>query len=211
MKTKSTEPKPGSQPAETRQRSLLPKKVADICAKLGMDLADSPLLREGMTPEQFLDRLIEKERYIDALTFMSCALPRREAVWWACVCTRQCAGEDAPAEDAGALDAAVRWVREPNDENRRATMSAAEATEFATPGGLTALGAFFSGGSMAPPDLPPAPPEEHLTARFVSQAVTLAAVMKEPEKAQAKYRRFLETGLDVAHRQLHWDQKPVPS
>lgn len=200
---------PSSAPASpSRKRALLPKKATDICATLGVNVDASPLLREGMTPEQFLAALLEQAEYVEAVTFMSCALPKREAIWWACLCARRSAEADLSGADKSALNAAVRWIKEPNDEHRRAAMTAAEATGYASPAGLAALGAFFSGGSMSPPDLPPAEPEEHLTARSVCGAVMLAAVMREPEKAPENYRRFLDAGIDVAHRRLHWDQKP---
>lgn len=185
-------------------RLLLPPKATDICTALGVDVLGSPLLREGMTPEQFLRALVATGRYNDAIAFMACALPKRDAVWWACVCARETDRRPTQA-DAAALEAAVRWVKEPSDEHRRAALAVAEATEYGTPCGLAAFSAFVSGGSLAPPDLAPVPPAEHLTARAVSGAVTLAAVQSEPEKAEEKYRRFLERGLDVAYRRLRWD------
>jgi hypothetical protein len=200
----SSEPdaNPARQPAH---RSLLPQKATDICTALGVDVLDSPLLHEGMSPEQFVRALVAAEQYNDAIAFMSCALPKRDAVWWACVCAHESEPRPTPV-DAAALEAAVRWVKEPSEEHRRAAISVAEATEYATPGGLAAFGAFLSGGSLTPPDIAPVPPADHLTARAVAGAVTLAAVRSEPEKAEEKFRRFLERGLDVAYRRLRWDQ-----
>ena len=189
-------------------RPLLPEKAREVCSLLGLDVSASPLLREGMTAEEFLAALIEQGQLTDAVTFMSCALPKREALWWAYLCAHQSATPAVSATDAAALNAAARWVRDPSEENRRAAMPAAEATEYATPSGLVALGTFFSGGSMAPPDVDPVPPQPEFTARSVCRAVMLAAVITEPEQADAKYRSFLQTGLDVARRKLRWDQEP---
>jgi hypothetical protein len=192
-------------------RPLLPEKAREVCSLLGLDVGASPLLREGMTAEEFLTALIEQGQLADAVTFMSCALPKREALWWAALCARQGAAPTVSEADAEALNAAIRWVRDPSEEHRRAAMAAAEATDYETPSGLVALGTFFSGGSLAPPDVNPVPPGPELTARSVCNAVLLAAVLEEPERADEKYRGFLQTGLDVARRKLRWDQdEPVP-
>jgi hypothetical protein len=202
MNALSNNPQGPNQPT----RPLLPDKAREVCSLLGLDVDASPLLREGMTAEEFLAALIEQGQLRDAVTFMSCALPKREALWWAYLCARQSAAEALSATDADALNAALRWVLDPSEEHRRAAMPAAEATEYATPPGLVALGTFFTGGSMAPPDLSPVPPAPELTARSVCGAVMLAAVITEPEHADETYRGFLQTGLDVARRKLRWDQ-----
>ena len=84
------------------------------------------------------------------------------------------------------------------------TFPAAEAADFGTPAGCTAAAAYFSGGSLAPANLPAVAPAEHLTAHLVASALTLAAVIKEPEKAAEKYAAFLRTGLEVAAGQHAW-------
>lgn len=191
--------------ASSTRRALLPQKAIEICSAMGLDPQGSPLLRQGMTAEDLLRALLNNAQYTDAIALMACALPKREAVWWACVCAREINPRPTP-EEAAALEAAGRWVREPKDEHRRAALTAAEATGYATPGGLAAFGAFLSDGSLAPPDCAPVPPAEHLTARAVSGSVGLAAVLTEPEKAPEKYQLFVERGLDIAHRRLRWDQ-----
>jgi hypothetical protein len=191
--------------ASSTRRALLPQKAMEICAALGLDPQGSPLLRQDMTAEDLLRALLNNAQYTDAIALMACALPKREAVWWACVCAREIDPRPTP-EDAAALEAAGRWVREPNDEHRRAALAGAEATGYATPGGLAAFGAFLSDGSLAPPSCAAVPPAEHLTARAVSGSVGLAAVLAEPEKAPEKYQLFVERGLDIAHRRLRWDE-----
>lgn len=196
-------------PSAQKPRPLLPDKAREVCLLLGLDVNASPLLREGMTADQFLAALIEQGQLRDAVTFMACALPKREALWWAFLCTRQTTTPPLSETDTEALNAAIRWIRYPSEEHRQAAMPAAEATEYETPAGLVALGTFFTGGSMAPPDVDPVPPAPELTAHSVSGAVMLAAVMEQPEKADETFRRFLQTGLEVARHKLRWDQDPA--
>jgi Family of unknown function (DUF6931) len=62
-----------------------------------------------------------------------------------------------------------------------------------------AVAAFWSGGSMAPPDLPAVPPAPHLTGVAVAGAVSLAAVRSDPSLADDKRRRYIEIALDIAN------------
>jgi hypothetical protein len=144
-----------------------------------------------------LDALIQASLVTDAARLVAHALPKREAVWWACMCARATEAAPAPA-DAEALTAAETWVRKPEEPNRRQAMAKAEAAGFRTPEAWAAIGAFWSGGSMAPEGQPVVPPGDHLTGLAVAGAVSLAAVRKQPEKADATLRAFLASALDIA-------------
>ena len=180
------------------------QSVVDICAV--SDLGDDAraLLLEQHTPKQFFHLLLDKGHFHDAVRFLAHSLPKREAVWWAWVCARRAAGPEPAPKIKASLDATEKWIAQPNDEHRRAAMKAAEAAEFKTPAGCAGLAAFFSGGSLAPPEAPPVPPGEHLAGKAVSGAVIFAAVSAEPEKAPEKFRVFLNQGLDVVNRIKLW-------
>jgi hypothetical protein len=135
------------------------------------------------------------------------ALPRREAVWWGWVCARRASGENPPPKIKGALDATEKWIAQPNEDNRRSAMAAAQKAELGTAAGCAGLAAFFSGGSLAPPEAPVVPPGEFLTAKAVSGAVIFAAVAKEPERAPEKFKSFVAQGVDVSNRVKLWESK----
>jgi hypothetical protein len=167
--------------------------------KLGAEAA--ALLAEGMQPQPFLAALQAGNHLVDACRFLAHALPKRKAVMWACACLRQVLDPDAIESDA-ALRSAECWVKDPSEENRRSALDAGEAAAVGAPGGLAGLAAGFSGGSLAPPGLPPVPPGAFETARAVSGVVLLAAVRSQPEKASEKFARFLELGREIALRPL---------
>jgi hypothetical protein len=158
------------------------------------------LLRTGITGQEYFDQLLKKQLFPDAVRFLACLLPKRQGVFWACKCARRHFGSNLPPEKGAALQAAEKWIAEPNDDNRRAAMPAAETAGLNNPAGCAALGAFLSGGSLAPPNVPPVPPGEYLTAKAVAGAVVLSAVGNQPEKAQEKFRAALAEGLDIARR-----------
>ena len=162
------------------------------------------LLRPDLHPLEFVALLMEKALFPDAVRFVAHALPKREAVWWGWVCARRAAGENPPPKIKAALDATERWIAQPNEDNRRLAMAAAEKAELRTAAGCAGLAAFFSGGSLAPPDAPPVPPGEFLAAKAVAGAVIFAAVAKEPEKAPEKFRSFVAQGVEVTTRLKLW-------
>ena len=165
------------------------------------------LLRPDLHPLDFVALLMEKALFPDAVRFVAHALPKREAVWWGWVCARRAAGENPPPKIRAALDATERWVAQPNEDNRRSAMAAAQKAELGTAAGCAGLAAFFSGGSLAPPDAPAVPPGEFLAAKAVSGAVIFAAVAKEPEKAPERFKSFVAQGVEVTNRVKLWEPK----
>src|SRR3984893_7309151 len=111
------------------------KTAAEVCKHFQLGDEAKKLLGDGLTPAQFLDTLMDKQQFPDAVRFLAHALPKREDVWWACLCSRAVVGSNPPPKFAAALQAAEKWVGDPSEETRRAAMPAAEAAEFKTPAG----------------------------------------------------------------------------
>ncbi len=184
------------------------KKASEVCARFQLGAEARPLLNGDAAPEAFLVALAGAGQLADAARFLAHALPKREALWWACQCVRQADATAAP-EQAAALAAAEKYVEVPTDTNRRAAMAAAEAADFGTPAGCAAAAAFFSAGSLAPPGLAPVEPAEHLTPAAVANAVVLATIVADPHKADEKYRLFLDLGRAVAEGKSRWKDGQV--
>jgi hypothetical protein len=188
--------------------SQVPAKTAQEICKL---YAPAPKALESLsptvTPRQFYDLLLKQELWVEAGRFLAQALPKREAVWWACACVRQAAGPALSAADAGAVAAAEKWVTAPTEENRRAAhVAAAAAQGMDSPPGCVAMAAFWSGGSLAPKDQPAVPPAENLTGTAVVAALIHAAVLTEPDKFADKLRQFLSVGVSTAAGSNRWKE-----
>jgi hypothetical protein len=87
------------------------------------------LLRDAMDPGEYLDALTEQRLYRDALQFVAHLLPPRFAVWWGCLCAWHAARPEPPSVVAEALHAAVRWVLDPSEANRRAAEAPGQGKE----------------------------------------------------------------------------------
>ncbi len=182
-------------------------RTAAIVAVAELGEEAMALLRADLHPLDFVALLMEKALFPDAVRFIAHALPKREAVWWAWVCARRSAGENPQPKIKAALDATEKWIAQPNDDNRRSAMAAAQEAELGTAAGCAGLAAFFSGGSLAPPDAPPVPPGEFLAAKAVSGAVIFAAAARQPERAPERFRSFVAQGVEVTNRVKLWEPR----
>jgi hypothetical protein len=133
-----------------------------------------------------------------AVRLIAHALPKRDAVWWACMCAFHTAPADLAESDRLARELAENWVRQQTDRLRREAMAKAEAANFATPETWAAVAAFWSGDSMAPAGQKAVPPAPHLCGTAVAGAVMLAAARGDPLWQSARVKRFLGSGRDIA-------------
>jgi hypothetical protein len=145
-----------------------------------------------------VDRLEAAGFLLEATRFVAHALPKREAVWWACMCATHTAPADLPEADRKAREAAENWVRQQGDKPRRAAWALAEGSGFGTPEAWCAVAAFWCGDSMAPEGQPAVPPAPHLPGTAVAGAVALAAVRGDVTRQQARLHSFLESGRNIA-------------
>jgi hypothetical protein len=184
-----------------------PRTAADVCQSFEPGQDARGLLRDEMTPKAYFSLLVQKELYDAAVQFTARWLSKREAVWWGCLCAWDRKRPEPPEAIDGALGAAVRWVLEPSEENRRAARAAGKEAGAGTAAGSLALAAFYSEGSISYPDLPEVAPPSDLTARTVAIAVGLAARQGSPSEKDDRRRQFLQMGLEVALGKNPWDEQ----
>ena len=145
-----------------------------------------------------LDRLEGAGYLTEATRLVAHALPKREAVWWACMCAGHTAPADLPAADRVAREAAEDWVRQQTDRSRRIAWDRAQAGGSGTPEAWAAIAAFWSGDSMSPEGQPAVPPAAHLAGTAAAGAVALASVRGDVTRREERLRRFLESGRNIA-------------
>lgn len=175
-----------------------------LSAAIGVSEDGLALLDGVEGSEAFVERLRGAELLEDAVRVVAAILAPRESVWWAWMTVRAATPDDAAQEITDALSVIERWLREPSDPNRRAAFSAGEAADLSTPVGCVALATFFSGGSIAPPEVEPVYPPPHLASRLLAAAIFLSSVAEAPETAPEKLARALEQGMHVARRVGVW-------
>ena len=179
-------------------------QLEEYCLLIGLGKRARLFLRPELTARQYLGRLLVHGQYPDAIRFQAHTLPKREAVWWACLCLRSVSDPMRLPKQAEALKAVVRWVMEPGETNRQAAGAAGKDAGFATPVGCIAMAVFWSGGSILPPNQPVVPPDPLLTANTLSGTIMAAAAEGLPEQVKPNMRRFLALGIGIAKCDHLW-------
>lgn len=176
--------------------------TAAICSRYPIGDEAKALLQADQTPRQFLDALRSAGLRIEALRLVAHAFPKRSAVWWGVLCLEQENARPTPATQ-NALELVRNWVAQPDDEHRRAAMPAAQTVGLDSPAGSLAAATYFSGGSVTPPDLPPSPPPEHVTAELVFAAI-VAAGSSEPSEINDRFDAYLNLAVELTEGKHLW-------
>lgn len=179
-----------------RIRFTTAQQVVETFPGAADDLGEVP---ENATPLDFLSQLVSSENPIPALFFAGWALPKRESIWWACLVMR---GMGLTDGEAGAgLSLAEAWVRNPEEDERRAAGQFAEEVYFEGPGAWVAFAAFTTAGSLAPAGLQAVPPPPEMSGKCAAMCVIDATEAEDPiqrlaniHAAVACAREFAEGG-----------------
>jgi hypothetical protein len=172
--------------------------LAVVTPHLALDADSAGVVARCTEVAEALEQLEAAGFLVEATRLFAHALPKREAVWWACMCVAHTAPDDLPDAARAAREAAEDWVRQQTDQARRLAFERAQASGFITPEAWTAVAAFWSGDSMSPEGQPAVPPAPHLAGTAVAGAVALAAVRGDVTRRETRLRRFLESGRNVA-------------
>lgn len=148
-------------------------------------------------PLDFLKDLSIQGKLDDAVTFCAFLLPRREAVWWACVGVRALSGSALDKRSAGLLSAEA-WVEQPENDRRLAALDVANAGDPNDPTTHLAFAAGRSGGLLfAHPEHPVAMPANY-TPQEARVAILLAAHYADPAQKPALLQTCIEDGANLA-------------
>jgi hypothetical protein len=173
-----------------------------VCSRFEVEEGSPP--PDGSAPREYFERLCREEQYDLAIEFLAHALPARAAAWWGCLCLWNVARPAPPPPVDAALAAALGWVLDPTEEQRRAAESAAADADD-LPAGHLAQAVFFSGGSLIAPNLPVVEPPPFHAQRAVAGAILLAAGQTALARDE-QLRMFCNWGADVADGKIHWSR-----
>ena len=173
-------------------------EVLEIAEYIGLSEGAIELARTATNPKRFGDVLIQNDNLKDALSWFAHTMPKPQAILWACACVEEVMQSDRNSVQQAAYRSALRWGREPIDDNREDAKQLAEIAKHEGLGGILAASAGWSGGSLGPSNVPPIPPDDRLTARCVCIALSIAGSPLAPGAAKARVMGYLER-LRKAH------------
>ena len=186
--------------------------VSDLLELLQPDLSDEArrLLRVEPRPPQLVSLLIGQGLVRDARHVLAHALPRRRALWWACLCAWD-VRESAPHDDLqGALDVVTAFVRRPSEQRRRAAEDLYRRQSPTSLAGHLTAAVFYSGGSIAPAGEASVTPPPKVMGRLVSTAVYLAAICKDVKQYVHHMREYVHLGVQIGAGENLWPQDAAP-
>lgn len=164
-----------------------------LCESAGLSAKARRCWERGCTGADYFERLREHGLDEDALRLVPHLLPRRETVWWGCLCAWDLGREVAAETERNAIRAVCRWVNEPSEANRQAVQI------FANAGGLkTSASCLAAAVSWT---------DVEAGTRLVAAAVLLAAVQHEPLAYADHCRRFLAIARQVIEGRHRWDEE----
>jgi hypothetical protein len=181
-----------------------PAAAAALCRVAGIEPDSAALLETEQGPREFIEHLLEKEHFKAAVLLLAHGLPTREAIWWAWVCARRASGPEPAPEIRAALEGTERWITQPSEAHRRPMLEIADTAGLDSAAGAAALAVFFSGGSIAPPEIAPVEAPPHAAAKAIGGSITLSALGDDPETAPERFTAFVRQGLEVAKRIKLW-------
>ena len=122
------------------------------CAYLDLSDDIQDLAQTTPSAEELIETLVEREQFLDALRLRAYLLPKREAVWWGCLCVRDELNEPlVPSSQVAALEAATAWVGSPDEDRRRDCEAKANAVKSHGTGRVAGAGSLLEWGQYHSP------------------------------------------------------------
>ncbi len=175
------------------------RQASDILSRFELSEDAAEFADKGQLPPlEFIKQLVQKNLFFDAVKFLAHALPKREAIWWACLAVKKALPESAAAPQLAALNAAEQWAFGPSEEKRLLAKAWSEKTGQKSAASWAATAAFWSGGSIAKPGEPDMMPPPYLYAHAVAGAISMAAFELNKDNAAEPFKLFIRQGLDLA-------------
>jgi hypothetical protein len=191
----------------SNQEITLIQQAWEFCHVAGVRLTPEgrSLLRGDLGVWPYFERLMEEGCYADARRVLAQALPKRRALWWACLCARDLY-QPATLNAAEVIEVVSHYATAGDEVSRRKAESLGMQFDSDDLLCCLAMAAFFAGDNVSRADLPPVAPQPFVTGRLVEVVVYLTSVRKDPANYKDHLRRYLEQGVRFAAGADPWQE-----
>lgn len=179
-------------------KKLTSEKASEIIDHEEFDEEAIDLLQADMRPETYLQTLSDANMWTDAAQFMARCLPKREAVWWACVCAGGTEMLKNLKEEVIAHKVAEKWAFKPTEENRASAFMQAQKSNTPSIGTMACLAAAFSSGKLKLGEEQSLEPDTSAFPKIISGIVLIAASDQGSDKFNEVLEQFIQQGIDIA-------------
>jgi hypothetical protein len=187
--------------ASTAQTIALRFQRQELQQQADLSPAGLKAVANAAGPRELIEALAEPDEARDAVAALALMLPRRQAVWWACLMARLLPDAAQTRQDAAAVDAAEAWVQTQSAEDSERAYELAEQCAQDSPARWAATAAYFSGASLAPRGQEPVPPPAHL-AGVAARITAVSLVFHTEVSGRVSFGDLLAIGTDLMHGDL---------
>lgn len=179
-------------------KKVTSEKVIEIIDADELEAESLEMLKPDMRPEEFIGKLASAGNWSEAVMVMSRTLPKREAVWWACVCASNTEALRKDKDEVLALKAAEKWAYEPTEDNRRDAFLQAQISEDPSVGTMACLAVAFTESELSLSADQSVDLDSSEFPAIVSGIVLIAASDKGSEQLDLTVEQFLKQGKNIA-------------
>ena len=179
-------------------KKLTSEKASEIIDDEEFEAEALELLETDARPEAFIETLSAAGKWTDAVMFMARALPKREAVWWACVCAGGTDMLKKHKDEVLALKTAEKWTFKPTEENRVGAFLQSQKSNTPSIGTMSCLAAAFSSGKLSLSEGQSFEPDTTAFPKIISGIILISANDKGPEQFDTLLEQFLQQGINIA-------------
>lgn len=179
-------------------KKIISEQVGEVLAVEELQPESAEWFDPEKRPDALVHELASAKLWTDAFKTASRSLPPREAVWWACMCTRQMATLAADETEMEALKAAEDWVFKPEKEYRFKAFEFAQKCESQSAGMLAALAAAFSSNTLPLVDGTEAELDGTVFSEMVAATVMISVSDAKPSQFRKRYRMCIASADDIA-------------
>lgn len=180
-------------------KKITADRAGDLVAEDELDARSKSMFDPEGRPDALVRDLTGAQLWGDAVKLAARTLPPREAVWWACVCSRKMESIGENLAEMSALQSAETWVYKPDDDIRKKAFELAQASNPCLAGGLSAFAATFNNSTLPLVDGTEAELDKGVFSSMVSGAVMMSAGDAQPDQVQKRFEQFLQCAEDIAN------------
>ncbi|MCZ2720854.1 hypothetical protein O1D97_04145 [Marinomonas sp. 15G1-11] len=157
------------------------------------------LINQDCSPKEVIDILQKEKMFLDLTHFFCHALPMREVIWWT-VNSLEIREESWSPAELQLLQDCKRWVKEPQEGQRRAIEQRLKMIKNSSAIFWLAQAVVWNGsGSIAAIDAPVVYPKEFLYSKAAAGAINTAAVVPEWKNYTPYYTSVFAMAIDLAN------------
>lgn len=181
-----------------------PIETAAALSAISISNDAKELLKSATMPADFLQLLIARERFADAMRVFPYIVGVRQSVWWACLCSWHGVNRaPAPGEDE-AFAAVVQWLQAPSEPHYEVAVAIASKDVVATPVEYCTRAISWAGYMKSPEG--PWQAIDPLAAATTALASSFLAMHHAGKNGvPADEKQLLKMGLAVADGNAAWD------